>query len=78
MPSSETEDAGASSWLASDLDRVGAFSFSSTCRGVLGFPAIFFGIDHAMYIFDYIALGAALASAVSLFAAFVFGALPLP
>jgi hypothetical protein len=44
----------------------------------LGFPAIFFGIDHAMYIFDYIALGAALASAVSLFAAFVFGALPLP
>jgi hypothetical protein len=31
-----------------------------------------------MYIFDYIALGTALASAMSLFAAFVLGGLPLP
>ena len=36
-------------------------------------PGIFFGLDHVMYMFDYIALGSAVASAMSLFAAFVFG-----
>jgi hypothetical protein len=34
--------------------------------------------DDAMHVFDYIAMSTAVAFAVSLFAAFVFGGLPLP